>query len=147
MEDSVRLRLTVPCLSVIVVTLPAFALASPAKTFRFEAPLRGGSEVPKGAPKGSGTVKLTMTGAEVCWVFSKLKGIDKPVAAHIHKGRAGVSGPVVVPLDAKFKASGCIFPSPATVKAIEADPKGFYVNVHSKRYPNGAIRGQLRPGG
>jgi hypothetical protein len=30
------------------------------------------------------------------------------------------------------------------VKALEANPKSYYVNVHTKRYPSGAIRGQLR---
>jgi hypothetical protein len=130
--------------AVLAIAAPGVMLGAPAKTHRFTASLRGAFEVPKGAPKGSGAVNLSIAGAQVCWKFTKLIGIDTPVAAHIHKGMKGSSGPVVVPLDAKFEANGCIFPSPTTVKAIEANPKGFYVNVHTKRYPNGAIRGQLR---
>jgi hypothetical protein len=129
----------------LAVTGAGSALASHAATYRFTARLVGKNEVPtKGPLKASGMVNITITGSKVCWAFKSLKGIDKPIAAHIHKGKIGQSGPVVVPLNAKFTASGCIFPSSTTVKAIEANPKSFYVNVHTKRYPNGAIRGQLQ---
>jgi len=33
----------------------------------------------------------------------------------------------------------------AIIKSILADPSGFYVNVHTADFPNGAIRGQLMP--
>jgi len=34
----------------------------------------------------------------------------------------------------------------ATVAAaILAHPKGYYVNVHTAAFPNGAVRGQLKP--
>jgi hypothetical protein len=32
------------------------------------------------------------------------------------------------------------------VAAIESSPKAYYVNVHTAKYPAGAIRGQLRVG-
>ena len=141
-----RLRL-ISLLAMIAVAVPAVALASQAKTLKFEAYLLGKSEVPKGAPKGKGTVNITIAGNKVCWKFTKVSGIDKPpVAAHIHKGKAGVSGPVVVPLGGKYKATGCVTSTGAIVKAIEKNPKGYYVNVHTTKYPNGAIRGQLHAG-
>ena len=141
-----RLRL-ISLLAVIAVAVPAVALASQAKTFKFEAYLLGKSEVmPKGAPAGKGTVNITITGTKLCWKFTKIKGIDKPRVAHIHKGKAGVSGPVVVPLGDKYAAKGCIVFPTAILGPIEKSPKGYYVNVHTPKYPNGAIRGQLHAG-
>jgi hypothetical protein len=105
--------------------------------------LKGGNEVPKGAPGGSGVVNLTLDGAKVCWTFEAIKGIDKPLAAHIHKAPIGKAGPIVVPLGGAYKAKGCISSSKATVAAIESKPGAYYVNVHTTRYPAGAIRGQL----
>jgi len=77
-----------------------------------------------------------------------LRRFDTDVsAAHIHRGGAKVaSGPVVVPLGAKYKATGCIASTSAIVKAIAKNPKGFYVNIHTAKYPNGAVRGQLHAG-
>ena len=81
---------------------------------------------------------------QACWKFTKLSGFDKPpTASHIHKGAAGTSGPIVVPFGGTFKAKGCIVSTAATLSAIEKNPKGYYVNVHSKKHPNGAVRSQL----
>jgi hypothetical protein len=141
----VRLRVIV-LLAVIGVAVPAVALASRAKQLEFEAYLSGKSELPKAAPKGKGSVKVTITGNKVCWKFTSVSGIDKPVVSHIHKGGATVSGPVVVPLGGKYAAKGCVASTGATVTAIEKNPKGYYVNIHTATYPNGAIRGQLHAG-
>ena len=115
-----------------------------AKTYR--AKLTGAVEVPKGAPKGSGQAVITIRPKKLqaCWKFTKLSGFDKPpTASHIHKGAAGTSGPIVVPFGGTFKAKGCIVSTAATLSAIEKNPKGYYVNVHSKKHPNGAVRSQL----
>jgi len=53
---------------------------------------------------------------------------------------------VVVPLGAAYRAKGCTTTSAANARAIAARPGSFYVNVHNARYPNGAVRGQLRSG-
>ena len=75
-----------------------------------------------------------------------MTGVAAPLlCAHIHKGAKGTSGNIVVPLPGSFlaKASGCVPASGAILRAIEADPHGYYVNIHSKKYPGGAIRAQL----
>jgi len=142
----VRLRL-ISLLAVIAVAVPAVALASQAKTLKFEAYLLGKSEIPKAAPGGKATAKITITGTKVCWKFLSVKGIGKPVAAHIHKGGAKVAnGAVVVPLGGKYAATGCTASTAAIVKGIVKNPKGYYVNIHTAKYPNGAIRGQLHAG-
>lgn len=78
-------------------------------------------------------------------------------AMHIHRGAAGVAGPVVVdslfgsPADAS--GTGALFrqnvitdlPTLAAIEAIMADPGGYYLNLHSTANPAGIIRGQLTP--
>jgi serine/threonine-protein kinase len=128
---------------------PAAAGASPIKSTTFSVALSSSAEVPKSiSSTSSGTVKVTIKGTSVCWDFT-LTGVQEPNAAHIHKGNASVSGPVVVPLGSGFKPKGCTTATAASVKEILADPASYYVNVHSLTFPDGAVRGQLRtaPGG
>ena len=134
----------------VAAAIPAVALAiSAAMSPVVSAKLVGKTEVPKGSPTGSGTVVLHLDAktGRVCWTFNVGK-IDKPTAAHIHKGKVGVAGPVVVPLGFVYKAKSCINgPSNSKVFAdIEKHPSSYYVNVHTAKYPAGAIRGQLVAG-
>ncbi len=110
--------------------------------------LLGKNEVPKGSPTGSGivVVHLDAKKGSVCWTFEKVKGIDKPSAAHIHKGPAGKAGAVIVPFGGSYKAKGCTKAQTKVIAAIEEHPNSYYVNVHTAKYPNGAIRGQLVAG-
>ena len=67
-------------------------------------------------------------------------------AAHIHKGAASVNGPVVVPFNAPGAdgtSSGCATADPSLISDILANRAGYYVNVHTKEHPTGAIRSQL----
>jgi hypothetical protein len=67
------------------------------------------------------------------------------MAGHIHKGGKTVAGPVSVPLFTKptKKPSGCVTAKSSIIKAIRKNPSGYYVNVHTAKYPAGAARGQL----
>jgi hypothetical protein len=108
--------------------------------------LTGAAETPAGAPKGSGTAVVTLSGKKLqaCWTFKNLTGFDAPAtAAHIHQGGKGVTGPIVIPFGGAYTAKGCTPASAALITAIAANPKGYYVNVHSKKYPGGAMRSQL----
>ena len=105
--------------------------------------MTGGVEVPKGAPAGGGTAAISVSVTSVCWTFIGLTGIDKPTAAHIHKAPAGKSGPVVVPFGAAFTPSGCVSTTAAITKSILSSPGSYYVNVHTAKFPGGAVRGQL----
>jgi len=130
--------------AVVTALVPALAVARSSGTTKFVVALVGGKyEVPKGAPAGKGTATITISGTKVCWAFTGLSGISKETAAHIHKAPAGKAGPIVVPFGGAFKAKGCIATTAALAKAIVAHPGAYYVNVHTVKYPAGAIRSQL----
>ncbi len=138
-----RLRLLIAS-ALVLGLVPALALAGTAGTTKLAAKLSGKSEVPSGAAAGAGTATLTITGTKICWKLT-FSGIGKPVASHIHKGAPGKAGPVVVPLGAAFKAAGCT--NSPLGKTIAANPGAFYVNIHTAKFPGGAIRGQLAKAG
>ena len=80
--------------------------------------------------------------------------IDDPVAAHIHSGVVALNGPVVVDLlnnadgiaheGGEGRASGCAEDvDPALLDDIGNHPGAYYLNVHTARFPGGAIRGTL----
>lgn len=129
-------------------TLPTLALAGGnAMSPSLHAVLTGKGEVPVGAPAGKGAVNVDIkAGNRVCWHFGKLKGIDAPVVAHIHKGRLKTNGKVVIPLGKTYKAVGCTTAAKKLLGAIQEHPNDYYVNVHTKKHPNGAVRGQLVAG-
>jgi hypothetical protein len=121
------------------------AIAASAKTT-----LRASLERPK--PKGNlrrargaFTATITRTGKSgvIVWrlTFSKLSG--RAFAAHIHSGARGVAGPVIVPLCAPCKsgARGRATVGESVLNALESGRT--YVNVHTKKNPQGEIRGQL----
>lgn len=113
--------------------------------------LRARQEVPR--PKGNvararGTFTATVTGrgttAVLAWrlTFTRLTG--RAVAAHIHRGGRGTSGPVIVSLCAPCRsgARGQVTVNASVLQALEAGRA--YVNVHTRRNPLGEIRSQIR---
>jgi hypothetical protein len=110
--------------------------------------MSGANEVPgPGDADGTGTatVKFDTAKNQICYDL-KVSGIGTANGAHIHAGATGKSGDVKVPLetpDAKGVAKSCATVDPAVLKEIMANPAGYYVNVHTAEYPNGAVRGQL----
>ena len=112
--------------------------------------LRAKQEVPK--PKGkvsraqgtfTATVTRNGTSGKVVWrlTFSRLTG--RAVAAHIHSGLRGRSGPVIVPLCSPCKtgARGTVNASAAVLDALAAGRA--YVNIHTRRNAAGEVRGQI----
>jgi hypothetical protein len=114
----------------------------------FRVPLAGENETPAGDPvaTGAATVRVRSGRARVCYSIVARDLSGRAVAAHIHRGAAGTAGPVVIPLktpNATGRASGCARTSKALVRAILRRPSRYYVNVHTREFPGGAIRGQL----
>lgn len=112
--------------------------------------LSGAEEVPgPGVKDGVGAALIDIAGSKVCSDLNITMG-EKPLKAHIHKGAKGASGGVVVDLvpvfnpgEAAFTSKSCVETTAATAALLIADPGGYYVNVHSGGYPEGAMRGQL----
>lgn len=130
-------------LALASVALPATAFASTAptvNTFHVNAV----STLVKGA-SAKATFTISAKTDKVCYNVVT-KGLVGLAAAHIHKGGLKVNGPVAVGLVVgTFNRMGtsCVKAPAATIKAILANPKGFYFNVHTAKYPNGVARAQL----
>lgn len=130
-----------------ILTYSAASAARKPVTKTFHVALTGEAESPAGDPVATGTATIRLrTDGRVCYQLAA-KNLPRAVAAHIHKGKAGVSGNVVVPLktpNAAGNAKGCMKAKKALVRSMIKSPRAFYVNVHTGEFPNGAIRGQLK---
>jgi hypothetical protein len=120
----------------------------------FFAVLLGGNEVSAtgdanaGDPDGYGAASIVFkSNTELCYSLTAV-GIRRPTSAHIHEAPAGVVAPPLVPLNPPSTgnpgvSSDCISVDREIGRRIRTNPSGFYVNIHNKPFPDGAIRGQL----
>jgi hypothetical protein len=150
-------------LLVLLLVVGASLIPAGAAAERLPNSLHGGdpfTAVLSGHGSGLSLVTLNPGQSEVCWEVT-VAGLTAPVfAAHIHKGAAGVNGPIVVPFfgfatpSHATSFSGCTEGvDRALIEAIQDNPAGYYVNVHTscagqpatcgQPWPGGAVRGQL----
>jgi len=140
-------------LGLVGFALAGFALAAPQRdTFKVTANLKARFEVPKptGVPTGATglftgrAVEMDSDRVRLTWrlTFSKLSG--RADAAHIHAGRVGKAGGVMLALCGPCRngqrSSGTI--SHAQLRTIRAGRA--YVNVHTGKNAAGEIRGQVK---
>ncbi|HYA87186.1 MAG TPA: CHRD domain-containing protein [Nitrospirota bacterium] len=129
----------------------------------FKAKLTGKEEIPATETKATGEAafKLSEDGAKIFYNL-KLQDIENVNAAHIHIGKRGGEGSVVVGLFAgptkEGKFSGVLARGAITELKLVGPLAGktisdlvallksgeAYVNVHTDRYPTGEIRGQIK---
>jgi hypothetical protein len=126
----------------IALLFLAALLSLPALAQSYSAILSGANEVPAADPDGSGFAVITIDGTTLRYsVF--VQNITAPTASHIHAGVAGTNGSIVVPFTVGTLSNGTTTITTELASQINANPAGFYVNVHTSDFPNGAIRGQL----
>ncbi len=117
----------------------------PPEAHQFEARLTGKAVGKKGAPHGAGRVTLSVTGGKVCWKFTRLTGIGRPRHATVRAGGPLWIGPTLLTLGTPYRARGCTTPDAGRLNSLLEMPRSYYVNVVTRRYRVGAIRGQLTP--
>jgi hypothetical protein len=148
-----RPTLLVSAALAVALTLAGLTLAAGQKdTYKLTATLKARSEVPKPTGTRVGakgtftatTVELANDRARLAWqlTFSKLTG--PAAAAHIHVGKPGKAGNVMVALCGPCKSGkrGTATITHAQLNTIRAGRA--YVNVHTKKNPAGEIRGQVK---
>ena len=134
----------------VLATLGLLALAAPAAAQFGGPPPPPNTGVPLyarltgGAGLGRITVVVDLPKGTACYIMN-VSGLDEVTAAHIHTGGPGETGAPVVTLEAPQSGSsgGCAQVTPEVSAALLANPGGYYVNVHTRTFPGGAIRGQL----
>jgi CHRD domain len=145
--------------AVLVMGIAASAVAG---SGNFETHLTGDEEVPAIVTGGQGqaTFKLSADGQSISYKLN-VANLEDIIQAHIHLGRPGANGNVVVFLfgpvtggvdvsgrlaEGSFGAADLIndlagHPLSDLIAAIEDG--NAYVNVHTAAHPTGEIRGQL----
>lgn len=121
-----------------IVISPAFA-----DTMKYAADLTATAEVPptESAAIGNADVTVDTDANTVSWIVTVEGLTGDPTAAHIHGPAAQDENapPVIDMSEAIMEGSADI-----SDKQIDELKNGkYYVNVHTKKYPNGEIRGQL----
>jgi hypothetical protein len=108
--------------------------------------LTGAEETPPVTTAATGEGKISVGKDNTIKGKIKTTGVDG-VAAHIHVGAPGQSGPPVVTLT-KDKDGNWVVPdgTKLTAEQMASFKSGnLYVNVHSAAHAAGEIRGQLKP--
>jgi hypothetical protein len=111
----------------------------------FQAVIRGSNEVPPNPSLSVGGAQLILNPNGTVTVTGGYQALSSgAVASHVHRGAAGVNGPVVFPLTfAGGVLSGTFTPSATDLADLRAG--NWYVNVHSVAFGGGELRGQLVP--
>jgi hypothetical protein len=127
----------------------------------FHAKLTGKDEVPPKNTKATGSAEFTVTGADSMRYKVSVTDMEKVTLAHIHKGKVGENGPVVVTLfktdSPSARTNGLLSQGTITSAKLEGPLAGkhlsdlitminngdAYVNVHTQANPKGEIRGQM----
>lgn len=147
---------------VLMAMLPALG-AGAEKMHVYKAELSGHAVVPMATTtaKGMATFEATMEGKELTYKLT-VEDIENVSAAHIHIAKKGKNGPPVAGLFAgpkkEGKFSGALGEGTITDKDLVGPMAGktvkdlikalrsgeLYVNVHTDKYPDGELRGQIK---
>lgn len=118
-----------------------------ASQLAFELWLDGNQQVPVVMTNGRGVGRLWVTARyDTLYWDMYVGGLSSMITGvHVHRGKVGASGDVLVDLSGSVQQNGWIRgKSAVTPGVVEAMLRGeAYVNVHTQSNPNGEIRGQV----
>jgi hypothetical protein len=148
---------TVALASIGIITTNDLTSSAFAQDQKFTAKLSGQEEVPPTNSQATGMAEFTVTGDSVEYTVNA-SGMQGVTAGHIHSGKQGENGPVVVTLfkndtpTNEVSETGSITPDKLegpmagkqlTDLASAMNNGDTYVNVHTEQNPDGEIRGQI----
>ncbi len=117
-------------------------------------PLNNGQETTDAKFGGSGSFAWWIEGDALCYQMSVRKLTAAPLFAHIHGvgGRhvaVGITITLLTPPSATSSVADCVSggegdATAEEIAAIVANPRNYYVNVHTPLFPGGEVRGQLK---
>jgi CHRD domain len=150
-------------ISLIVVVATSNSLIYAQNQTKYKAKLIGKSVVPPVNTSAAGLADVNI-GNDWLWWKLNVTGITDPTMAHIHMGKKGVNGPIVVDLlksSPRFEnttermiitgnISAFSLQGPMKGKtfadiqsAIKAKTVGLHVDLHTKNHPDGELRGTV----
>ena len=123
------------------------ALAAPGGQSTFRADLTG--EETGAAGEGTASIELDRAKKKLCYAI-ETEGAEKG-RVFLGKGAKGDDGRLVLTLFSrnaeKPRLKGCVKRVPTSlINDIAGAPKDYFVAAASSEFPDGALRGQLRPG-
>ena len=124
--------------ALMMVSAPAFS-----ETMSFKADMKGSSEVPPtdSAASGSADVTLDTNTKKLSWTVSSSGLSGEATAAHFHGPAApGANADPVVDISAAI-AKGTADLSDQQLADLQAGK--WYINIHTAKFPDGEIRGQV----
>ncbi|MDP9137542.1 MAG: CHRD domain-containing protein [Pseudomonadota bacterium] len=136
-------------LKLLGLTAAGWLLAAPlasAEMVQFKAALNGAAEVPANDSAGSGTaeVSLDTDAKKVTWKVTQQGLSGEPTAAHFHgPAAAGENAGPALDISGTL-AEGTSDLTDAQITDLQAGK--WYVNVHTEKFPDGEIRGQVEKG-
>jgi CHRD domain len=128
----------------IAAALMLGASVAHAEMLMFKATMAGTSQVPANDSVGKGTVEVTVNTEtkKISWSMTADGLSGAATAAHVHGPAAATeNAPPVIDMSGDMMMKG----SADITEAQWTDMKAgkYYVNVHTEKFPDGEIRGQL----
>ncbi|MGW2782910.1 CHRD domain-containing protein [Streptomyces populi] len=112
-----------------------------------EVPVQGGPAV--GDPDGTALEFVKVEGDRVS-VAVTWRGTGRPTLLHIHQGAKGTGGDVRIDFSGlldRIKGHSVVgtveVEDTGLLDELKTDPGSFYANLHTTKFPGGAVRGQL----
>lgn len=123
-------------------------VATATSQLAFETWLDGTQQVPTVSTMARGVGRFWLNASlDTLYWNIVVTGLSSTVTGvHLHRGKPGVSGDVLLDLSASVQSNGTISGSAANPSRtlVEALLQGdVYINVHTQNYPQGEIRGQV----